>query len=64
MAELKPCPFCGCTPIVMANQFRHGQTTYLVKCNCIDCAVIPTTYEHSEMYSAIEAWNRRAEDGK
>ena len=62
MAELKPCPFCGTTPIVIANQFRHYQTTYLVKCNNIDCVVIPTTYEHSEMDDAIEAWNRRASD--
>ena len=64
MAELKPCPFCGCEAIVIANQYRHWQTSYCVKCNNNDCRVIPVTYEHYELEGAIEAWNRRAEDGK
>ena len=64
MEELKPCPFCGTNPLVIANKYRHHQTTFCVKCNNIDCTVIPVTYEHSEMNAAIEAWNRRADDGR
>lgn len=62
--ELKSCPFCGSAAIVIANQYRHGQTAYCVKCSDIDCRVIPVTYEHYELKGAIESWNRRAEDGK
>ena len=61
MAELKPCPFCGGNAMVIANQYRHGQTAYCVKCNNNDCQVIPVTYEHCELEDAIEVWNRRAE---
>ena len=60
MSALKPCPFCGKEAIVIANNYRHLQTTYAFKCSNIECRVIPITYEHSEMQDAIEAWNRRA----
>ena len=62
MAELKPCPFCGGAAILVESQYRHGQESFYVKCLNKNCAVIPITYEHGEMESAIEAWNRRAED--
>ena len=64
MAELKPCPFCGAAAMVVANKYRHEQTTYCVRCTDNNCPVIPATYEHSSLDGAIEAWNRRAEDGK
>lgn len=61
MDKLKPCPFCGSNAIVIANNYRHNQTTFCVKCNNDDCRVIPVTYEYSEMNNAIEAWNKRAD---
>ena len=56
MAELKPCPFCGgeAKPIKIDGE-------WYIKCGnyCCEQSVL---YEDVEM--AIEAWNRRAEDGK
>lgn len=58
MAELKPCPFCGCKDIRVARDKeaiieRHRAV-------CFECS--------AQMYrgtpqEVIEAWNRRAEDG-
>ena len=62
MAELKPCPFCGGQAIVVANRYRHGQETYLVKCMRKECDVLPATYEFEDMHDAINAWNRRAHE--
>ena len=61
MEELKPCPFCGCNAIVIANRYRHDETCFYVKCRNNECFVIPETYAHSDMECAIEAWNRRAD---
>lgn len=62
MSELKPCPFCGGAAMVIANQYRYGQTSYCVKCTDIHCQVTPVTYEHCELKDAIESWNRRVAD--
>ena len=63
MAELKPCPFCG------GEVVQHHATSEEL---CIDlgyrffceklCCMQVKYYETKE--EAIEAWNRRAEDGK
>ena len=62
MAELKPCPFCGDDKIkVMMRNPWHGENiTYYVI--CYHCG--SRTALHDENQRAIEAWNRRAEDGK
>ena len=69
MAELKPCPFCGGTDIRMITSVFdtdifcaecHGSMTrasFFYK-SCLAEA------KESHEKEAIEAWNRRAEDGK
>ena len=56
MADLKPCPFCGGTDLHVVSVYG---TEYYVDCfTCTTCGPYGETYEE-----AIEAWNRRAEDG-
>lgn len=66
--ELKPCPFCGCSNIRIAGgvsiAFLHCRN-----CKAEMCRMINEDFEFgdeplktAEDY-AIEAWNRRAEDG-
>ena len=59
MAELKPCPFCGCKDIRVARDKdaiieRH-------RAICFDCSA---QIYRGTAQETIEAWNRRAEDGK
>ena len=56
MAELKPCPFCGGVAEISLLFGRYG-----VACSSCQGAIIPCPYQSKE--EAIEAWNRRAEDG-
>ena len=56
MAELKPCKRCGGTRCVL--QYRHG--CFVVVCMRCD---MTSEYKKTEE-KAIEAWNRRAGDGK
>lgn len=66
--ELKPCPFCGHSAIIVCNKYRHDSFTFSVECGNkategLDlCPVIPQTYEFGEKAGAIDAWNRRATD--
>ena len=53
MAELKPCPFCGWEAAI-----GWGFDWYYVY--CINCHA---KIEMDGQAEAIEAWNRRAEDG-
>ena len=58
MAELKPCPFCGGKAGIM----RYSHIKKVSFCFCTSCKVkMPNMLTREE---AIEAWNRRAEDGK
>ena len=77
MPELKPCPFCGGTQLFVGTiaeieMMDEGHTDYLLKsqnyavvCNYIEggCGASSGGDARSEE-EAIEAWNRRAEDGK
>jgi Lar family restriction alleviation protein len=57
MAELKPCPFCGGEAGVM--RYHHIKGAY---CFCTVCKVrMPNAMTREE---AIEAWNRRTNDGQ
>ena len=60
MAELKPCPCCGLSPLI---GYACGE--YFIVGRVKNC---PVCDEFTEMHSSegteIEAWNRRAEDGK
>lgn len=51
--ELKPCPFCGSTEIVLSN---WG----LYRCWCTNC--LAKTDDEILEKDAIKAWNRRAEE--
>lgn len=58
MAELKPCPFCGCTDI---RVMKEGESiTERHRAICFRCSA--QIYRGTPK-SAIEAWNRRASDG-
>lgn len=61
MAKLKPCPFCGgeARPVIYHNK-ECTWVRYYVQCRC--CDVRTSKYMNREI--AIEAWNRRCEDGK
>ena len=61
MAELKPCPFCGgkafCTNVLPT----YG-CDVMYRVFCEDCNInTPSKWTEEK---AIEAWNRREEDGK
>ena len=62
MAELKPCPFCGGGARIINNVFQD-----LWDISCLDgfCYAHLASDEarYYDLDDAIEAWNRRAEDG-
>lgn len=57
MVELKPCPFCGGEAHIRQNGNRVFPWVV-----CSDCIASTRVYDSVE--EAIEAWNRRAGDGK
>ena len=62
MAELKPCPFCGGKPFV--QETAHSWCNVICdKCGAMTKCVLNSA-DYSSKNLAIEAWNRRAEDGK
>ena len=65
MTELKPCPFCGGNAKTREFLSITGLTLKQKKVYYVECVVcrIRTMVELGADV-AIEAWNRRAEDGK
>ena len=66
MAELKPCPFCGDkSDLIQTTCLNNGCVLYHVYHYSLRC---PTngirTENRPTAEEAIDAWNRRAEDGK
>lgn len=74
--ELKPCPFCGERAKIKATNKSYGFTIWC-QCENSDCAAMTVGYcpemndeDHSIesiescFRKAVEAWNRRANDGK
>ena len=61
MAELKPCPFCGCTAII---NHKEAIEAWIVECSNNSC---PASYMIGNYYDteneAVEVWNRRADNG-
>ena len=55
--ELKPCPFCGNANL----NVRKGKYMWWVECCNADC--MATGGAKSLKKKAIEAWNRRADNG-
>ena len=74
MAELKPCPFCGAKiKIVTSSYGGHGYRLYhdITDDPTEECPIAGHEDEgemgmwiYDTIEDAIEAWNRRAEDGK
>lgn len=61
-AELKPCPFCGGKArLVYAQPYNAVQCT---KCKVFGKTIVDAYEQRDGQIDAIEAWNRRAEDGK
>ena len=63
-SELKPCPFCGAKETDKDQPVNVGwvieDDAWMVVCDRCGAAGA----EHDGRAEAIEAWNRRAEDGK
>ena len=57
--KLKPCPFCGGEARIIEHEFTGANNTYGIKC---ECGTQGFQFWES-IDEAIEAWNRRAEDG-
>ncbi len=65
MAELKPCPFCGGEAMLIS--FGDFTGNYFdVSCKSIGCYAFRWTDDarYTNKDAAIEAWNRRANDGQ
>ena len=71
MAELKPCPFCGGTKIVvdtianieMIDEPNDYEISHYIAVCCFNsrgCGSSTGAWESKEL--AIRAWNRRAQD--
>lgn len=66
MEKLKPCPFCG--DKAKLEHWDGAKTYSFVKCqNTKECGVEGKRFIENTAYAsdelAIEAWNRRANDG-
>ena len=60
MEKLKPCPFCGRTAKLNVIE-NYGPNDYFVSCTSFYCVEQRHCYRSKR--SAIEAWNRRANNG-
>lgn len=69
MTELKPCPFCGGEAFIIAGYADAA----IAIATCKECEAEITVYaedfenlydSYAARHKAIEAWNRRTEDGK
>ena len=59
--KLRECPFCGSEAVI--HESIEGR--YYIMCSVSKiCTVIPSTLVYSNLNDAVEAWNRRADDGK
>ena len=56
--KLKPCPFCGSKPEMLAIK----RDEWVVTCTCDTCAVNPETDSFRSEEEAVSAWNHRAGD--
>jgi Lar family restriction alleviation protein len=62
MDELKPCPFCGSDRITIMVRLPFNDEVVGYYVFCSGCGARSALNFSEEI--AIEAWNRRAEDGK
>lgn len=57
---LKPCPYCGETPIIITTETVDRGILKAISCNNWACDIQPQTYLLSTLEEAVAAWNRRA----
>ena len=69
--KLKRCPFCGCGTgeLYMVTIEQYGHDTVGIFCNCCKQTVILEENEcegdtEKTRRNAIDAWNRRCNDGE
>ena len=71
MTELKPCPFCGCSPriseIAVGTPYDGGFVDYrmTIECSCgVTFETEYTGYPNGFIWpcTTVDAWNRRAGD--
>ena len=60
MIELEHCPLCGDTAIAGATHKPVGSAEFY-EVICVECGA---RIRRSSKRKAVEAWNRRANDGK
>lgn len=56
--EIKPCPYCGQPGKIS----RTGVGNYYIRCDNVNCEVLPTTTSKKRLIEAIRVWNRRPLD--
>lgn len=62
MANLKPCPFCGCFVDIYERKYPNGDTEIgFVGMHDEDCVMDRCFPGYESAEQAIDAWNRRAE---
>lgn len=66
MSELKPCPFCGGEAEIKRREFMAiNHQTWYVRCRSNErCYANSQLIDFPTESEAIEAWNRRANDGE
>lgn len=57
-ADLKKCPFCGCTAYYDTYHYKGFGNTHVVRCNGCDAE----TFEYYTPEEAANAWNMRYEE--
>lgn len=66
MNELKPCPFCGGEIDERGAQCNYGKKIFTLDLMCKNCGTIfkfKSNWEINPYLEAIEAWNRRTDNG-
>ena len=65
--ELKPCPFCGGEVYEKGGRCDYGKKVMTLDLLCNKCGTIfkfKSRWSENPYAEAIEAWNRRTDDGK
>lgn len=69
MDELKPCPFCGGDGKIVTGVTSGVPRRATAYVKCVECGASAGLFydfaaDGSFVFKAIEAWNRRYEDGR